>query len=101
MGRSAARRGWFRASRPALIYVIWSHEHHQWWKPNAMGYTPDLALAGRYTREKAYKPVLNDVKNDEIAIPLSTAQQRGPPKFHPYDGEQVIPPHLTMENQHG
>ncbi len=84
-----------------MNYVIWSHEHHMWWKPNSMGYTPDLAEAGIYTREQAYIPVLNDVHNNEIAILLGTAQQHGPPTFHPYDGEQTIPTHLTMENQHG
>ncbi len=71
-----------------MIYVIWSHEHHQWWRPDAMGYTPNLEEAGRYTREEAYKPVLNDVHNNEIAIILQTAEEHGPPKFHPYDGDQ-------------
>ena len=84
-----------------MIYVIWSHEHHQWWAPNFLGYTPDLAKAGRYTRAEAHGAGLNDVKNDEIAILLGAAMKNGPPKFHPYDGEQTIPSHLTMENQHG
>jgi hypothetical protein len=34
-------------------YVIWSHEHVAWWKPNRSGYTPVLEDAGRYTMEEA------------------------------------------------
>jgi hypothetical protein len=35
------------------IYLIWSHEHGQWWRPGGHGYTPSPALAGRYNREDA------------------------------------------------
>ena len=34
-------------------YVIWSHEHGCWWRPNRAGYTRDARSAGRYTRDEA------------------------------------------------
>lgn len=55
-----------------------------------MGYTHNLHEAGHYSREDAYKPVLNDVHNNEIAILLQTAEEHGPPNFHPYNGEQSV-----------
>lgn len=72
-----------------MEYVIWSHEHDQWWRPDSMGYTPNLHEAGRYTREEAYIPVLNDIHHNEIAILLQTAEKDGPPTFHPYLGEKT------------
>jgi hypothetical protein len=35
------------------IYLIWSHEHGQWWKSAAHGYTSSPAEAGWYNREDA------------------------------------------------
>lgn len=34
-------------------YLIWSNEYGAWWRANHAGYTIDLALAGRYSREEA------------------------------------------------
>lgn len=39
----------------ARNYMIWSNEHRAWWRPNAAGYTADIAQAGRYTRNDAVK----------------------------------------------
>jgi hypothetical protein len=33
--------------------VIWSFEHHAWWRPGRWGYTNVLAEAGRYTQAEA------------------------------------------------
>lgn len=38
---------------PAPQWLIWSHEHSAWWRPNRLGYTGDVAQAGRYTKEDA------------------------------------------------
>jgi hypothetical protein len=81
-----------------MIYVIWSHQHHQWWAPGHCGYVDDLADAGQYTAEEAMIPVMNDVLHNEIAIPFPNAVKFGPPRFHPYEGDQNPEP---MENQHG
>lgn len=35
------------------VYLVWSNEHCGWWGPDARGYSSNLALAGRYTREAA------------------------------------------------
>lgn len=34
-------------------YLVWSNEHHCWWRPDSQGYTNKVAGAGRYSREEA------------------------------------------------
>ncbi len=34
-------------------YLVWSHEHSAWWRPNSLGYTTFMDKAGRYSREEA------------------------------------------------
>ncbi|MET0423626.1 MAG: hypothetical protein ABW046_07120 [Actinoplanes sp.] len=36
-----------------MSYLIWSHQHNAWWRPDARGYTGRISEAGRYTREQA------------------------------------------------
>ena len=74
-------------------YVIWSFEHDAWWGPGRMGYTSELAEAGRYTKAQADQIVAhaNVVSINEVAISLSEAQTGGPPRY------SVVPEH----NQHG
>lgn len=36
-------------------YLIWSHEHHAWWRQAGLGYTPRLSEAGVFTREVALR----------------------------------------------
>ena len=36
-------------------YLVWSHEHGAWWRPESRGYTTDFNSAGRYPREEALK----------------------------------------------
>lgn len=38
-----------------MMYLIWSGEHRQWWKPNSMGYTSEVHEAGWYSEYDAYK----------------------------------------------
>lgn len=35
------------------LYLVWSNEHHAWWKPDERGYTRIIERAGRYTRAAA------------------------------------------------
>jgi hypothetical protein len=35
------------------IYLIWSNEHHGWWRIGRNGYSRDLADAGHYPRDLA------------------------------------------------
>jgi hypothetical protein len=69
------------------MYVIWSHQHGQWWAPAGRGYVDDLADAGDYTDRDAGLYMVDDVLHNEIAILRTTAEKRGHPKFHPYNGE--------------
>jgi hypothetical protein len=64
-------------------FVIWSFEHDAWWGPGRMGYTRELAQAGRYSEAEAtaivadanrYRPV-----EYERALPLVDALETGPP----------------------
>lgn len=31
-----------------ISYLLWSNKHQAWWRPLALGYTEDMAEAGRY-----------------------------------------------------
>lgn len=39
-------------------YLLWSNKHKAWWRPNARGYTEDIAEAGLYTKERAIGHVI-------------------------------------------
>jgi hypothetical protein len=36
-----------------IAWVVWSEEHGGWWMAGALGYTPSLRNAGRFTQERA------------------------------------------------
>jgi len=65
------------------IWLIWSHEHNAWWRPNSAGYTRHIESAGSYTKAKA----------SEIC------RQRGPKKFEedPPHEVAVIAPEFENE----
>lgn len=59
-------------------YLIWSHEHHQWWGPDRCGYTDHVAAAGRYSFEEAGAIVVpNYPPGIEVAVPEITAERTG------------------------
>ncbi len=35
------------------VYLIWSHEHSAWWRPQRAGYVTDYKHAGFYSRYEA------------------------------------------------
>lgn len=37
------------------LYLIWSNEHHGWWRPGGWGYGRGLRGAGRFSRENALR----------------------------------------------
>lgn len=39
-------------------WLIWSHEHNMWWKPNEWGYTEDVKEAGIYSSAQAFHIVM-------------------------------------------
>lgn len=72
------------------VYLVWSHEHGAWWRPNGRGYTTDINRAGRYTREEA---IAHSKSRDQHAgqplpeLPVREADVR----------ECVAPMHWTTE----
>lgn len=59
------------------IYLIWSHEHTGWWRPDRMGYTKNFGQAGQYTREQAIEvcrravPGMREGVFNELPVKLS------------------------------
>jgi hypothetical protein len=45
-------------SEDGIVYLLWSNKHEQWWKPGALGYTPHVEEAGRYTKAEAVRYVV-------------------------------------------
>lgn len=35
------------------VFLIWSHEHGMWWRPNSAGYTNYVHEAGQYTEDES------------------------------------------------
>lgn len=46
-------------------YLIWSNEHHAWWRANSQGYARSIKEAGLYTRDEAIGIAANAL---EIAV---------------------------------
>lgn len=55
-------------------WLIWSIEHHGWWKPAERGYTHLREHAGKYSFEKAIQIVrganimLDDTPNESMVL---------------------------------
>lgn len=59
-------------------YLIWSHEHRQWWAPNLEGYVSEVSQAGRYSWHEVAKLTVNHVPHgEEVAVPAQSAQRYG------------------------
>ena len=69
-----------------MQFVIWSFKHNAWWGPGNCGYTDALDMAGRYNAEEAGRIVVESVLLESVAILLRIAEDKGPPKYHPYKG---------------
>jgi len=59
-------------------YMIWSHEHRMWWRPNHQGYTKNVKEAGLYDDVAALRIHVNAVPHGiEVAVPEVTARRHG------------------------
>jgi len=47
-------------------WLIWSNEHHAWWKPKEAGYITKRGGAGRYSYERACDIVYNANKHQSF-----------------------------------
>ena len=60
-------------------FLIWSHEHHAWWRPAREGYTTDVDAAGQYTAEEAADITLDHFPSgEEVAVRAEVARRHGP-----------------------
>ena len=59
-------------------YLIWSHEHGQWWAPNSQGYTSDIDHAGRYSKSEAAEITVGHIPpGEEVAVLEVVAENHG------------------------
>ena len=64
-------------------YLVWSNEHHAWWRPNSRGYAKSIEDAGVYSREEAMD-IAGTSRNgwtvdhtpDEIPVAVSDIPER-------------------------
>ena len=57
-----------------MMYVIWSHKHDSWWRPDRCGYTRALSEAGRYSAIEAGEIVVPVIPcGIEVAVPEEVA----------------------------
>ena len=60
------------------MYLIWTHEHGMWWKPNSLGYTDKVEEAGRYHFGEVALIVINHIPaGEEIAVREQDAVEKG------------------------
>jgi hypothetical protein len=58
-------------------FLIWSIEHDAWWKRGWLGYTRDVAEAGRYTEADADHIIAraNLITVNECKVPLAAVER--------------------------
>ena len=75
------------------MYLIWTHEHGMWWKPDSLGYTDKVEEAGRYTRKEVATIVLDHIPaGEEVAVQEGDALVNGRGAVFGLPDEQVETP---------
>ena len=60
------------------MYLIWTHEHGMWWKPERMGYTTEVEEAGRYSFITVAEIVIDHIPaGEEVAVREQDAVEKG------------------------
>jgi hypothetical protein len=86
-------------------WVIWSEEHGGWWMAGAMGYTPSLFNAGRFTEGRArliedtanrYLPggIINEVAMPDPWLRAADRPRQALPPGSAIDGVSPLPAKL-------
>ena len=79
--RDAVAREMERAPPP--MFLIWSWQKLQWWRPARQGYTPDITQAGEYTFDQAAHIVIPHIPPGEEVAVLLHDQLRGKKDYRP------------------
>jgi hypothetical protein len=59
------------------VVLIWSGEHHAWWRPGGVGYTEHRYLAGRWFYEAAVKTATGCGPEKKIYFMLADRPEQG------------------------
>lgn len=62
-------------------FILWSHKHRQWWKPDAYGYTPNIDDAGRFNAQDAANHLFGDAwsgRVDQASTMVAAPESWGP-----------------------
>jgi hypothetical protein len=57
-------------------YLVWSHEHGAWWRPDRVGYTVEFREAGLYTRDEALAICANALGGWREGLPFNEVPVR-------------------------
>jgi hypothetical protein len=64
-------------------YLIWSWEHHAWWRAERQGYTRNITDTGTYTLQEAGEITVGHIPpGEEIAVDDVWGKKYGPPPYH-------------------
>lgn len=47
---------------PRPVYLLWSHKHNAWWRPDGWGYTDNIDDAGRFAERDAVRYVVRSAQ---------------------------------------
>lgn len=50
-----------------IVYLLWSNKHSMWWRPDAQGYTADIAEAGRFDHTAADRYVVQSANHGMLS----------------------------------
>ena len=77
-----ALAGWIEKAAPPM-FLIWSWQKLQWWRPARRGYTSDISEAGAYTFDEAAQVVVPHIPPGEEVAVLLNSTLRGRKDYRP------------------
>ncbi len=80
---------------PGDVWLIWSNEQRQWWRPGRAGYTLEVDQAGRYSRQEAGEVVsrlgVGEHKGCTLFLAPECVWHLAPESVWPSDVQQRFP----------